>query len=169
MSVRHGLLKTTCIPLQADQIRYSGLTGRREEALRRRRLQLRRLTATSNSDGKWHRVAYSNAKWHDNVRTATPSATPSATGSPSATPTATPSVLLLQRRPRVGRQALAFEDKDIGKIILMQWPVTELQLGNVTYTQQQLLDILHQPVRGNGLADPGPPVNCREAKHRRRR
>ena len=31
------------------------------------------------------------------------------------------------------------------------WPVTTLQLGNVTYTQQQLLDILHQPVRGNGL------------------
>jgi hypothetical protein len=26
-----------------------------------------------------------------------------------------------------------------------------LQLGNVTYNQQQLLDILHQPVRGNGL------------------
>jgi len=26
-----------------------------------------------------------------------------------------------------------------------------LQLGNVTYTQEQLLDILHQPVRGNGL------------------
>jgi hypothetical protein len=31
------------------------------------------------------------------------------------------------------------------------WPVTELQLGNVTYTQEQLLDILHEPVRGNGL------------------
>jgi N-acetylneuraminic acid mutarotase len=31
------------------------------------------------------------------------------------------------------------------------WPVTELQLGNVTYVQQQLLSILHQPVRGNGL------------------
>jgi hypothetical protein len=29
--------------------------------------------------------------------------------------------------------------------------VTELQLGNVTYTQEQLLAILHQPVRGNGL------------------
>ena len=29
--------------------------------------------------------------------------------------------------------------------------MTELQLGNVTYNQQQLLDILHQPVRGNGL------------------
>jgi len=26
-----------------------------------------------------------------------------------------------------------------------------LQLGNVTYTQQQLLDILHEPPRGNGL------------------
>jgi hypothetical protein len=32
-----------------------------------------------------------------------------------------------------------------------QWPTTTLQLGNVTYDQQQLLDILHQPVRGNGL------------------
>ena len=29
--------------------------------------------------------------------------------------------------------------------------MTELQLGNVTYTQEQLLAILHQPVRGNGL------------------
>ena len=32
-----------------------------------------------------------------------------------------------------------------------QWPVTELQLGNTTYTQDQLLSIMHQPVRGNGL------------------
>jgi hypothetical protein len=32
-----------------------------------------------------------------------------------------------------------------------QWPVPTLQLGNVTYTQEQLLLILHQPVRGNGL------------------
>jgi hypothetical protein len=31
------------------------------------------------------------------------------------------------------------------------WPVTELQLGNVTYTQDQLLAILREPVRGNGL------------------
>jgi hypothetical protein len=31
------------------------------------------------------------------------------------------------------------------------WPVTELQLGNVTYNQQELLSILSQPVRGNGL------------------
>jgi hypothetical protein len=31
------------------------------------------------------------------------------------------------------------------------WPVTELQLGNVTYNQQELLSIFRQPVRGNGL------------------
>ena len=29
--------------------------------------------------------------------------------------------------------------------------MTELQLGNTTYTQEQLLQILHEPVRGNGL------------------
>ena len=29
--------------------------------------------------------------------------------------------------------------------------MTELQLGNVSYNQQQLLDILHEPVRGNEL------------------
>jgi hypothetical protein len=32
-----------------------------------------------------------------------------------------------------------------------QWPVTQLQLGNVVYSQEELLSILHQPVRGNGL------------------
>ena len=29
--------------------------------------------------------------------------------------------------------------------------MTELQLGNVTYNQQELVSILGQPVRGNGL------------------
>jgi hypothetical protein len=29
--------------------------------------------------------------------------------------------------------------------------VTELQLGNVTYNQEELLSIMHEPVRGNGL------------------
>ena len=29
--------------------------------------------------------------------------------------------------------------------------MTELQLGNTTYTEDQLLAILHEPVRGNGL------------------
>lgn len=31
------------------------------------------------------------------------------------------------------------------------WPVTTLQLGNVTYTQTQLLAILNTPAQGNGL------------------
>jgi len=31
------------------------------------------------------------------------------------------------------------------------WPVTTLKLGTTTYTQAQLLSILHQPVKGNGL------------------
>jgi len=32
-----------------------------------------------------------------------------------------------------------------------EWPVNQLQLGNVTYNRQQLQSILNQPVRGNGL------------------
>src|SRR5262245_40358325 len=32
-----------------------------------------------------------------------------------------------------------------------QWPVTQLLLGNNTYDQAELLSILQQPVRGNGL------------------
>ena len=31
------------------------------------------------------------------------------------------------------------------------WPVDELDLGAVGYTQNELLDILNEPVRGNGL------------------
>jgi len=31
------------------------------------------------------------------------------------------------------------------------WPVLSLDLGGVTYTKQELLDILNQPVQGNGL------------------
>src|SRR5262249_43198014 len=31
------------------------------------------------------------------------------------------------------------------------WPVSSLTLGTVTYTKAQLLSILSQPVRGNGL------------------
>jgi len=32
-----------------------------------------------------------------------------------------------------------------------QWPVSQLLLGNNAYDKEQLLSILHQPVRGNGL------------------
>jgi hypothetical protein len=69
--------------------------------------------------------------------TATPSATPTATATPSATPTATPGVCVF--------------GQGYWKNHPEAWPVTELQLGNVTYTQEQLLAILREPVRGNGI------------------
>jgi hypothetical protein len=79
--------------------------------------------------------------------TATPSATPTATGSPSATPTATPSATATP----TGTPFACVRGQGYWKNHSDAWPVTELQLGNVTYTQEQLLAILHQPVRGNGL------------------
>ena len=83
--------------------------------------------------------------------TATPSATPSATGSPSATATATPSGTPSATATPTGTPGVCVRGQGYWKNHPDQWPVTELQLGNVTYDQQQLLDILHQPVRGNGL------------------
>jgi cell division septation protein DedD len=75
--------------------------------------------------------------------TATPSATATATATPSGTPTATATP--------TGTPGVCVRGQGYWKNHPDQWPVTELQLGNVTYDQQQLLDILHQPVRGNGL------------------
>ena len=83
--------------------------------------------------------------------TATPSATPSATGSPSATATATPSGTPTATATPSGTPGGCVRGQGYWTNHPDQWPVTELQLGNVTYDQQQLLDILHQPVRGNGL------------------
>ena len=77
----------------------------------------------------------------------TPSATPSATGSPSATATPSPSATATPS----GTPGVCVRGQGYWKNHPEAWPVTELQLGNVTYTQQQLLDILHEPVRGNGL------------------
>jgi hypothetical protein len=75
--------------------------------------------------------------------TSTPSATPSATPSPTATPSVTPT-------PSATPSGCVF-GFGYWKNHPEAWPVTELTLGNVTYTQEQLLDIMHQPVRGNGL------------------
>jgi hypothetical protein len=77
----------------------------------------------------------------------TPSATPSVTPSvtPSATPTVTPSVT---PTPTPGGCVFG---QGYWKNHPAAWPVTELQLGNTTYTQDQLLAILREPVRGNGL------------------
>jgi hypothetical protein len=78
---------------------------------------------------------------------ATPSATPSPTVTPSVTPSATPSVT---PTPTATPGVCVFS-QGYWKNHPEAWPVTELQLGNTTYTQEQLLAILHEPVRGNGL------------------
>ena len=85
--------------------------------------------------------------------TATPSATPTATGSPSATPTptATASGTPSATATPTGTPFACVRGQGYWKNHPDQWPVTDLQLGNVSYTQEQLLAILHQPVRGNGL------------------
>jgi hypothetical protein len=75
--------------------------------------------------------------------TPTPSVTPSVTPTPSATPTVTPT-------PSATPGGCVF-GFGYWKNHPQAWPVTELQLGNVTYTQDELLSIMHEPVRGNGL------------------
>ena len=123
-----------------------------------------------DSYSKWYSVVHSNAKWHDKSHSDSkcyrqsfgdskrnskcyrqsfgdPSATPSATGSPSATATPSPSATATPS----GTPGVCVRGQGYWKNHPEAWPVTELQLGNVTYTQQQLLDILHEPVRGNGL------------------
>jgi hypothetical protein len=44
-----------------------------------------------------------------------------------------------------------FEAKAIGRTIPISGPVIQLLLGNNVYDKEQLLSILRQPVRGNGL------------------
>jgi hypothetical protein len=97
--------------------------------------------------------------------TPSPSASPTATGTPTATPTATAtatptSTPTATASPTVTATATATPTSTpVGCVFGQgfwknhpdQWPVTQLQLGNVTYTEDQLLSILHQPVRGNGL------------------
>jgi hypothetical protein len=87
--------------------------------------------------------------------TPTPSATPSATPTPTATPTVTPTPSATPT-PTVTPTPSATPGGCVfgfgyWKNHPQAWPVTELQLGNVTYTQDQLLSIMHEPVRGNGL------------------
>jgi hypothetical protein len=129
--------KTTCIPITGgpDQVfRLNGTTGG--------------ATPTPTSSP----TATPTATPSGTVSpTATPSATPSATGSPSATPTVTPSITPTATPTPSGTPGACVRGQGFWKNHPDQWPVTQLQLGNVTYTQQQLLDILHEPVRGNGL------------------
>jgi hypothetical protein len=73
----------------------------------------------------------------------TPTPSPSPSPTPTASPTATPTP--------TGTPVGCVFGHGFWKNHPDQWPVTQLQLGNVTYNQQQLLSILQQPVRGNGL------------------
>jgi len=83
----------------------------------------------------------------DDVQLLVPCETPTPSPSPSPTPTATATATPTPTSTPAG----CVFGQGYWKNHPDQWPVTELQLGNVTYTQQQLLDILHQSVRGNGL------------------
>ena len=85
--------------------------------------------------------------------TATPSVTPSPTPTPSATPSVTPTpsaTATVTPTPTATPSGCVFS-QGYWKNHPQAWPVTELQLGNTTYTQDQLLAILHEPVRGNGI------------------
>jgi hypothetical protein len=91
--------------------------------------------------------------------TPTPTPTPSVTPSPTPTPSATPTPTVTPT-PSVTPTVTPTPSATPGGCVFgfgywknhpQAWPVTELQLGNVTYTQDQLLAIMHEPVRGNGL------------------
>ncbi len=77
----------------------------------------------------------------DDVQLLVPCETPTPSPSPSPTPTATATATPTPTSTPAG----CVFGQGYWKNHPDQWPVTELQLGNVTYTQQQLLDILHQP------------------------
>src|SRR5438093_4867898 len=83
----------------------------------------------------------------DDVQLLVPCETPTPSPSPSPTPTATATATPTPTSTPAG----CVFGQGHWKNHPDQWPVTELQLGNVTYTQEQLLASLHEPVRGNGI------------------
>jgi len=74
----------------------------------------------------------------------TPTATATATATPTATAIATPT-------PTPTPPSGCVLGQGYWKNHPERWPVTQLQLGNVTYNQQQLLSILKDSARTNGL------------------
>jgi hypothetical protein len=86
---------------------------------------------------------------HTPTATPTPIVTPTPTVTPTATVTTTPPVTPTATPTATAAGCVlghGYWTNHPG-----QWPVTQLQLGNVTYNQQQLLSILHTVVRTNGL------------------
>ena len=154
-------LKTTCIPITGgpDQVfRLNGTTGGATPTPTSSPSATPTATATATASGTVSPTATPTGTISPTATpsatgspSGTPSATPSATGSPSATATATPSGTPSATATPSGTPGVCVRGQGYWKNHPEPWPVTELQLGNVTYTQQQLLDILHEPVRGNGL------------------
>jgi hypothetical protein len=137
VSVRRGTLKTACIPITGgpDQVfRLNGTTGGGTP------------TPTPTASPTATPTATGSPTASPSV-TPSPTATPSATGSPTATPSATPSGTPTATPTPSATPGGCVRGQGYWKNHPDQWPVTELQLGNVTYDQQQLLDILHQPPR----------------------
>ena len=164
-------LKTTCVPGTGgpDQVfRLNGTTGGGTPTPTASPSTTPTATATPTTSGTPSSTATPSGTISPTATpsatgspSGTPSATPSPTGSPSGTPSATPSPSATATvTPSGTPSATATPSGTPGVCVRGQgywknhpeaWPVTELQLGTVTYTQQQLLDILHEPVRGNGL------------------
>jgi hypothetical protein len=91
------------------------------------------------------------------IVTATPTATSTATATATATPTPTPTPI--RPSPTPTPTATATPSTTPFNCVYgpgawrnhAEWPVTELQLGNVTYTRDELQSILENPARLNGL------------------
>lgn len=82
--------------------------------------------------------------------TATTTATPTATPTPRPSPTPTATTTATPSPTPIGGCTFT---QGYWKNHPDQWPVNQLQLGNNTYTEQQLLSIYELPVSRNGLVN----------------
>jgi hypothetical protein len=152
-------LKTTCIPIAGgpDQVfRLNGTTGGGTPTPTASPTATPTASPTATPTGTATPTATpsgtpSATATPTGTPTATATVTPTATATATATSTATPSGTPSVTPTPTGTPGVCVRGQGYWKNHPEAWPVTELQLGNVTYTQQQLLDILHEPVRGNGL------------------
>lgn len=88
-----------------------------------------------------------------NTPTPTPTntPTPTPTNTPTNTPTATPTNTPTNTPTPTPTPAGCTYTQGYWKNHASAWPTSSLTLGTVVYTKTQLLSILNQPVKGNGL------------------